>query len=147
MPINNCMSHRIRCYTLFDITKTNVTYRSKPIDDVTTWLYNRNTQCNFDTILQVISLRSQPEVVKNPEKKQTDKLFNFGSLYDTITHYWVFEFEVQHSSVFDNGTDELGALYIDCNNVPMIKCDTEIANLATCLDTSAQLKNIHFEII
>lgn len=147
MPINNCMSHRIRCYTLFDITKTNVTNRSKPSEDVTTWLYNRNTQCNFDTILQVISLRSQPEVVKNPEKSNIDKFTKFGSLYDTITYYWVFEFEVQHSSVFDNGINELGALYIDCNNVPMIKCHTEIPNLATFLDTSAELKNIHFEII
>jgi hypothetical protein len=29
----------------------------------------------------------------------------------------------------------------------MIKCHTEILNLATFLDTSVELKNIHFEII
>ena len=149
MPINMYMSHRIRCYTLFDITKTNVTNRSKPSEDVTTWLHNRNTQCNFDTILQVISLRSQPEVVKNPEKLKIDKFTKFGFLYDIkqLDFCWVFEFEIQHSSVFDNGINELGALYTDCNNVPMIKCHTEILNLATFLDTSAELKNIHFEII
>ena len=149
MPINMYMSHRIRCYTLFDITKTNVTNRSKPSEEVSTWLYNRNTQCNFDTILQIISLRSQPEVVKNPEKSQIDKFIKFGFLYNVeqLAFCWSFEFEVQHSSVFDNGTNELGALYIDCNNVPMIKCDTESVNLAAFLDTSPELKNIHFEII
>lgn len=147
MPINTSMSHRIRCYTLFDITKTNITSRAKPDDSVEQWLHKRNTQCNFDTILQIVSLRSQPEVTKEPYKTETE-LTNFGSLYNEkkLIPCWIFEFEVQHSSVFDNGINELGALYIDCDNVPMIKTSTDMS-LSTFLNISTELKNIHFEII
>ena len=65
------MSIKIACYTLFDITQTGVLNRSKPAVDMDpeVWIYKRNTQCNFDTILQVISLRSQPEVIDLPVKK------------------------------------------------------------------------------
>jgi len=44
--------HTITCYTLFDITNTNVLNRSKPVgDDVDIWKVQRNSQANFDTIL------------------------------------------------------------------------------------------------
>jgi hypothetical protein len=36
--------------------------------DITDWTFKRNTQANFDTILQVISLRSQPESLSIPKK-------------------------------------------------------------------------------
>ena len=50
------MSYIITCYTLFDITQTNVPNRQRPeVDkDVDEWRYKRNTQSNFDTIQQVI---------------------------------------------------------------------------------------------
>lgn len=149
MPINTDMSHRIKCYTLFDITNTGVNSRSKPDDSVDNWLYKRNTQSNFDTLLQIISLRSQPEVVKKPEKILISDNSIFGFLYqaETTLTTWCFEFEVQHSSVFDNGIDELGALYVDCDNVPMVKCGTEQVSLSSFLDVTPELKNIHFEII
>ena len=65
------MSYIITCYTLFDITQTNVPNRQRPeVDkDVDEWRYKRNTQSNFDTIQQVISLRSQPEVLRKPKKE------------------------------------------------------------------------------
>ena len=92
--------YRIRCYTLFDITQTGVLNRSKPAqDDVEGWIKRRNTQCNFDTVLQVISLRSQPEVTKIPVKYQMNEeiLDKFGFLYSVEnTSYWKFEFEIQH---------------------------------------------------
>jgi hypothetical protein len=151
MPINMYMSHRIRCYTLFNITRTGTTNRTKPSDDVAAWLQSRNTQCNFDTILQIISLRSQPELLKDPQKLEINlSEFNkFGLLYlsKEKVYCWSFEFEVQHSSVFDNGIDELGSLYTDCDNVPMIKDSLEVSNLTTFLNISPELKNIHFEII
>lgn len=146
------MSHRICCYTLYDITQTGVTNRSKPQgDDIQSWQYRRNTQCNFDTVLQVISLRSQPEVVKVPTKLlMTEEDFNrFGFLYDTQEdcYCWKFEFEVQHSSVFKIGTDELSALYNDCDGVPMLLCEDNHKSLPNFLNTSVELKNIHFEVL
>ncbi len=149
------MTHRIACYTLFDTTQTGILNRSKPNNDVLDdWLHKRSTQCNFDTILQVISLRSQPEVIKFPTKvsflNEAD-FDRFGFLYKTPNFdnmaYWKFEFEVQHSSVFENGIIPLGALYNDCSGVPMVLCKTQIGNIPAFLNTSAELKNIHFEVI
>jgi hypothetical protein len=136
---------------LFDITQTGVLNRSKPTgDDIDSWIARRNTQCNFDTILQVISLRSQPEVCKIPTMAEmTEKDFdNFGFLYKSTNSslYWHFDFEVQHPSVFENGIIPLGALYKDCEGVPMIVCDNQIQTPAF-LDVTEELRNIYFEVL
>lgn len=148
------MSQRISCYTLFDITQTGVLNRAKPIDqDVPTWMIKRNTQCNFDTILQVISLRSQPDVNKLPTKEiLTDIDFDkFGFLFekseDVLQYCWKFEFEVHHTSVFENGIIPLGALYNDCDKVPMIVCPDMIDGVSPFLDISDELRNIYFEAL
>ncbi len=143
--------HRIRCHTLFDITQTGVLNRSKPTeDDVEGWIKRRNTQCNFDTILQVISLRSQPEVVRVPvESEINENIYElFGFLYNKENvSCWSFEFEVQHSSVFENGIITLGALYKDCEGVPMIVCEKQHSLCPKFLDITPELKNIHFEVL
>jgi hypothetical protein len=142
---------RISCYTLFDITKTGVLNRSRPgvdVTDATTWIKQRNTQCNFDTILQVISLRAQPEVVSEPKRiliNLSDK-HHFGSMLTESEPIpaWRFDFEVYHSSVFEDGISDLGALYKDCEDVPMISCDTHWAKLSERLDTTLEKRNIYF---
>ncbi len=147
--------HRIKCSVLFNVTQTGVMNRNKPMDiDIDSWIYKRNTQCNFDTILQIISLRSQPEVIKIPTKIQMTssefKLFGSSYKYDSQKVYfcWTFEFEVQHSSVFaDNIANPLAALYRDCEDVPMIICEGQYNNTTAFLKTSPELKNIHFEVI
>lgn len=145
------MSHRISCYTLFDITKTGVLNRGRPgvdVEDTQTWITKRNTQCNFDTILQVISLRAQPEVVSEPKKVEViiDKNSSFGSIYqDNKKHnVWKFDFEIQYASVFEDETSELGALYNDCDGVPMLKSGLEIGNLndQLCIDNGN--RNVYF---
>ena len=148
------MSHRIRCYTLFDITQTGILNRSKPTeDDIQEWIQKRNTQCNFDTLLQVISLRSQPDQVKAPirfEMEDTD-LSKFGFLFEknesSPAYCWRFEFEVHHSSVFENGIMPFGALYKDCEGVPMINCSTEIHGVTSFLNITDELQNIYFEAL
>ena len=116
------MSYTITCYTLFDITQTNVLNRHRPDMDKE-FRYKRNTQSNFDTVQQAISLRSQPEIVRIPEKT------------------------LIHPSVFYDGVYELGALYNDCDRVPMIKCHTEWNKLPTFLDGSDELRNIYFKVL
>ena len=149
------MSYTITCYTLFDITQTNVLNRHRPGEDQDTkkWMYKRNTQCNFDTIQQAISLRSQPELVRLP--KRIDIRFNefteFGFLFEQLEKEtypcWSFDFTVQHPSVFYDGVNELGSLYRDCDQVPMIKCHTEWDKLPTFLDGSDELRNIYFKVL
>ena len=149
------MSYRITCYTLFDIAQTGVINRNKPSadEDPDQWRYKRNVQCNFDTILQAISLRSQPDVVRLPQKKKIkfQEFTNFGFLFEqsetTEQNCWSFDFDVQHPSVFQDGMTELGALYTDCQGVPMIKVGTEWEKLPDFLDATDELRNIYFEVI
>ena len=147
------MSHRIACYTLFDITRTGVLNRARPADDekdIDSWILKRSTQSNFDTVLQAISLRSQPEIISNPEKIliKFDEEQRFGFLYtdnsENIYPCWTFDFEIQHPSVFEDGITELGYLYRDCHNIPMIKVGTEYSKVIGFLDTSPEFKNIYF---
>lgn len=148
------MSFRITCYTLFDITQTGVLNRSRPgmDQDITDWTFKRNTQANFDTILQVISLRSQPESLSIPKKMliKFDDFENFGFLFQQLENetypMWEFSFDIQHHSVFNDGISELGSLYNDCNGVPMILCGTEWEKLPSFLDSSEELKNIYFTV-
>lgn len=149
------MSFTITCHTLFDITATGVVNRHRPVEDeeMHAWLYKRNTQCNFDTVLQAISLRSQPEIISAPKKIQIrfDEFTEFGFLFqqqnDELYNCWSFDFTVQHPSVFNDGISELGSLYNDCDTVPMIKCGTEWAKLPSFLDTSDELRNIYFKVV
>lgn len=147
------MNHTIRCYTLFDITSTGILNRSKPPENAEPdWLHKRNTQSNFDTVLQVISLRSQPEIVKYPEQTivNLQEFEKFGFLLEDDEKIeipvWVFEFDVQHPSVFNDGINDLGALYQDCTGVPMIRTNTAWEKLPAFLDSSVELRNIYFEI-
>ncbi len=147
------MSFKISCYTLFDITQTGVINRSKPgtDEDMDAWLFKRNTQCNFDTILQVISLRSQPEDISKPKIKRIafNEFQNFGFLLenDEQVNCWKFNFTIQHPSVFNDGITELGALYSDCDQVPMIKTNTVWDKIPAFLDSSDELRNIYFKVV
>ena len=115
--------------------------------------YKRNTQSNFDTVQQAISLRSQPEIVRIPEKIQIrfNEFTEFGFLFeqeeDETYPSWSFDFTIHHPSVFYDGVNELGALYSDCDRVPMIKCGTEWDKLPAFLDSSDELRNIYFKVL
>jgi hypothetical protein len=121
--------------------------------DPTEWLYKRNIQCNYDTILQAISLRSQPDILQHPQNQpiKFNEFSDFGFLFeqqsDEAHNCWNFIFEVQHPSVFDNGISELGALYTDCHGIPMIKTDAIWDKLPDFLDTSDELRNIYFKVL
>lgn len=153
MPLNTCMSFKVSCYTLFDITQTGIVNRSRPSteDDPDLWLFKRNTQCNFDTIVQAVSLRSQPENISTPKLMQIklNEFDNFGFLFeeDSTLNCWFFDFTIQHPSVFNNGITELGSLYADCDQVPMIKTSSAWKKLPGFLDSSDELRNIYFEVL
>ena len=148
------MSFKISCYTLFDITQTGVINRSRPgvDDDPELWLHKRNTQCNFDTIVQAVSLRSQPEDITIPvlNKIKLSEFDKFGFLFeeeDSEINCWSFEFTINHPSVYNDGINELGSLYSDCDQIPMIKTSTAWNKLPEFLDSSDELGNIYFKVV
>jgi len=147
------MGMNIRCSTLFNITKTGITQRRAPLgsNNETEWYQKRSMQANLDTIIQVISLRAQPENITDPVETivNLEKIERFGFLLnsDEPVKMWSFKFYVNYGAVFESSEHELGGLYTDCEQVPMIKLDEKITNLTAFLDTSPELCNIHFEVV
>jgi hypothetical protein len=147
------MSYFVRCYTLFDITYTAVLNRGKPPPEINIdeWTQKRNTQVNFDTILQAVSLRSQPEIVEYPKLIQLNLKTTtmFGFIYNSQrkkVNVWTFLFGIQHHSVFDDGITELGWLYKDCHGIPMLKSNQQFNPMPQFIDASNELRNIYFEV-
>lgn len=149
------MSYRIRCYSLFNIKNTGVTSRKLPDnmsdDEIVKWRKARNSQLNFDTVLQVISIRGQPENLTDVTSEKINfEIFNkFGFLFEheEDQECYRFDFSVNYSDVFDDGIHELGALLSDCNGVPIVKVGDEFDKLPSFLDSSPELRNIFFEVI
>ena len=117
----------------------------------------RNQQTNFETILQIVNLRNQPENITDSEcevVKTADLLkFKFGSEYSSkiikqkTVRVWSFMFSIDHPSVFDNGLNQLGNLLSDCERVPMIVNLDETVELPSQLNITAEQQNIYFEIL
>lgn len=140
---------KIRCTTLFDISKTDISDRRGLLDQSFDPSKNkqRNQQRNFETILQIISMRSQPENVSIPVITHKNHL-SWGLEYSKkISSFWHFTFDVSHSAVFFDGENELGNLFADCQSVPMITGLDESASLSPQLDVTTKFKNIHFEVV
>lgn len=142
---------KIKCSTLFDITQTNVSKRRGVLENENNYQKQRNQQSNFETLLQIISLRSQPEDISTAAQQSLDSqnLGIWGNAYKLSTEltYWSFLFTVHHAAVFSDSSGELGSLLSDCDGVPMIVNLTEAPGLVPQLCHQGHLKNIHFEII
>jgi hypothetical protein len=133
---------RFICKTFFDITATGVTghYKSSrvPFNDLShasitderSWNYARNQQRNWETLTQLIGLRTQIAKLENPIK---DK------------NLWEFEFEVETSYAFGPEENPTELLQSDCNGVPMLISLGNKKNLSPMLITNGNDQNIWFE--
>lgn len=131
---------RISCYCKFDITKTGVTGYYRPaqipyddqaghkIVDQTTWIRSRNQQRNWETITQIISLRTQVFDLLAPVKKND---------------HWYFEFTVDSISVYTNQF-EFDILKHDAHNVPMLIIDDTDEYQAGSINTEGVDANLCF---
>ena len=121
---------KIQCQTLFDITATGTTGHVKPsrmpftdqagskITDVGQWNRSRNQQRNWETVTQLISLRTQVDNLKEPRR---------------VNNRWCFEFEVENQNLFAGDMDKLSVLKVDCTGVPMLVGLDESAQTGTVL--------------
>lgn len=139
---------RIRCITLYDVTKTGVSSRRKLLDHLPSDERLRKQQSNFETLLQIIGLRCQPEDITTPAIIEIDKTL-WGSEYSILKKIaaWQFEFTVDNDAIYHQDNDQLFHLRNDCVGVPMIVHLDEAAQLPNTIDLSPQYKNIHFEVI
>jgi hypothetical protein len=137
------MAYRIRCSTQFDITETGVrnNYKSArmPFADLSgsmihnehDWHKARNQQRNWETMNQIISLRTFPENISSPVKEN---------------EAWHFFFEIEHIDTVDTIDTPLGLLLQDCVGVPMMLGLDEHQELLPVLTITGPMKNIWFNI-
>lgn len=125
------------CYTLIDITNTGVIR-----DSADAYLHKlRNQQRNWETFLQVLSLRSQPVIVEYPKLILSHVLqeHGFGTECD-IGNIWMFKFTSEH-------TDSYSVEYLesDIHQVPIITgLDETIKLRLSVIDTQSSSKNTYF---
>lgn len=151
----------ITIYTLFDITHTGVT---KPFDcrlpafvdeadqivrNQAEWTRSRNQQRNWETIVQLISLRAQPMYLETPRQ-----IFNadaaklgLGCQWSEPQTVWTFNFTTENIGVYEDGMSALGKLINESQYVPMITGLTETASITKAfIETSGTGTNTSFSI-
>lgn len=134
---------RYACQTLFDITSTGVTGHFKVtrvpfvdqagqnILDHESWNRSRNQQRNWETLTQILSLRTQLFDLTTP-------------IRDTTGRLWMFEFETETSGTFGPDSDPCEILRTDAEGVPMLLNLDNRENLQPFLCTQGRTQNIWF---
>lgn len=102
---------KIKLYTLVDVTESG---QRKGPDKIAV-----GQQTNWDTLVQVIGLRANPEPIGLEAKEESIKDLEFGTKYKGKQKYWVFEFELP------DGSTTIDALKDDFDLVPYISDLTE----------------------
>jgi hypothetical protein len=137
---------RYVCQTLFDITATGVTGHFRPtrmpfidkagqeIRDQTSWDRSRNQQRNWETLTQIIGLRTQIFDLQTPVR-------------DRGGTSWMFEFETELDGVFGPDTDPTQILREDSEGVPMLLGLDNRSDLASVIVNQGQEQNIWFAIL
>jgi len=141
------MTVTIQCGTLFDITETGVRnhtanarlpFRDQAGQDVDTeqaWVRSRNQQRNWETVNQILALRTLPENISSPVRQESKQ-----------GHTWQFEFDIPDLSAVSEGDAALSLLLQDCETVPMIIGLTETADIEPELRTQGSKSNIWFAV-
>lgn len=131
------------CQTLFDITATGITghYKSaripfkdragQSITDDYSWNRSRNQQRNWETITQILSLRTQLFEITNPILDQTGAR-------------WMFEFETESEGIYGPESDPVSVLRDDANGVPMLRELNNDPDIENILITQGPRQNIWF---
>lgn len=131
-------------YTLVDITPTGRTIYSREHE------LERNQQRNWETILQLINLRTQTEILKTANSVKNIKNLDqvFGVNYTGKHRVWSFKFSVDYAEVYREGADLYGLLKSDFKLTPVILGLTETAHPnQPIFYTSGPWKNIYFNAL
>lgn len=135
---------RIQCQTLFDCSYTGVTghFRiselpfedraGQTVTDQTSWNHSRNQQRNWETLLQILGLRAQPQDLVMPVCRNS---------------VWQFEFFVETQDVYKVNGNQLAGLEQDCDSVPMVTGLTELSGLGRTIVTQGSEQNIWFTLL
>ena len=134
------------CQTLFDITVTGTTGHCKsarmPFRDragqlISTeqqWHRSRNQQRNWETLTQILGLRTQLFELTLP-------------IQDSTGTRWMFEFATEFDGVYGPVTDPTQVLRADADGVPMLLALNNSEDLVPVLRTYGVGQNIWFATV
>lgn len=148
--------NKVICYTLFDCTPTGILNHAKlsqlPLQDrlgqnigtQADLTRARNQQRNWETLTQLIGLRTQATVLLEP-KIITDPTVALFGLNRRSSKIWTFEFSSEFADIYDLHGEPLAALIQDCDGVPLITgLDEGIENLEPVIRTTGSEINTKF---
>ena len=132
--------HRHRGYTLVDVTKTDVTKYTPELERM------RNKQRNWETVMQVLGLRSQIMSIRQLKTETVDLSgYQFGDNYTGKQRVWAFEFEVEFENLYLQDHVPYAILKNDFAHTPVILgLDETVTPLMPLFYTDGQNKNIYF---
>lgn len=129
-------------FTLVDITATGVIRSSDPN------AIDRHQQRNWETVLQCISLRTQPHHITGPFKSTFDDInvAEFGDFYTGKDQaVWSWGWAIESAGVYDLPNSPLGALEQDFEQVPIVVGLEETARfMLPIFYPYGSIKNIYF---
>lgn len=134
LAINICMEPVITAFTLIDITATGIIKGESR---------TRDQQRNWETVLQVLGLKTQPIIINYPGKWLDENLkdFEFGDFYEGYQTIWAWQFRGEREEFYN-----LEILQQDFDQVPVILGLEETARfMLPVFFTHGHLKNIYFK--
>ena len=148
--------NKVICYTLFDCTATGILNHAKVtqlpltdrqghiLSDQTALTKARNQQRNWETLTQLISLRTQVTIYSEPQILQDASVAVLG-LNRRAGRIWTFEFGSEFADIYDISGKPLAALIQDCDGVPLITgLDEAVENLEPVIRTTGSVINTKF---
>ena len=133
--------HEYRIHTLVDITENGNIKKAFPfktnagemIHDKHTLAIARDQNSNFNTMLQLLQMRTNITWEQPPQKLELPTLGNygFGSYYDGKQPTWHFQFFAEQGDVYGDMVDPTENLQDDFNLVPVLSNCTNTANFPT----------------
>lgn len=138
--INTSMDY-VTGFTLVDITRTGVTH-NRPENE-----HQRNQQRNWETVIQCMSIRTQPIDIQGPK---CIEMFidedTFGEMYQGRQRVWCWTFTADRTGTWLDGSNELAFLNKDFNEVPIIQGLDETARfILPIFYTKGAIKNVFFK--
>lgn len=130
-------------HTLVDITKTNIT----SANDVNL-VKQRNQQRNWETLTQVLNLRTQIFNLTDPVIKVCHmSQMNFGQEYVGEYKVWSCKFDIEHIDVFGDEKNPVKFLSHDFDKIPIIAQLDETQIKGPCMFiVDGPYKNVYFSI-
>jgi len=109
----------------------------------------RDQQRNWETVIQCIGLRTQPQLIERPVMIESElDWFEFGDFYSGVHRVWHWLWTIEADGVYDLAGKPLGGLLKDFEQVPIVTGLEETARfMLPIFYPYGTIKNIYFRQI